>query len=188
MLYNKNPFNPYSNASLFMPNFQKLQNILEMDFTQLRALEGSGGKRATDAAIHLFVNNLVEFYSQFITSPTAEQLKTYKLYMEEITNKINAIEYAYYLDKYTAECPEEAVRMASACLLQTFKDIPKRMQYWAASDEFGGTVRNAKNHVTAVKNLDKWAAFPECCPHSFFQSKESVGKNEAPALTYANGF
>ncbi len=92
-----------------MLDFQNLQKILdEMDFSQLRALKSSGGRCATDDAIHFFVNNFVDFFSKVTTRPTPEQLKTYKDYMEKITNKINESKYAYYLEKYTSECPDYA--------------------------------------------------------------------------------
>lgn len=139
-----------------MANFQNLQNILDMDFTEMRAIPGAGGMRATDAAIRLFVNNLVSFYLQFEADPTKEQLRTYVMYMEAIKRKINISEYAYYLDKYTPDYPEEAKNMAKICMIRSFQEIPKRMQYWAASEEFGGTIRNVKNHVLTLKHFYRW--------------------------------
>ena len=152
-----------------MPNFLNLENILEMDFKQMRCLQCAGGARATDDAIHLLVNNLVQFFSQFKKDPTHEQLKIYLDYMKKITTKINESEYDYYLKKYSKESPEHMKTMALGCLLKSFKDLPKRMQYWAASEEFGDTIRNSKNHIIAVKNLDKWASL-----HSQFQEEFST--------------
>lgn len=140
-----------------MPNFQNLQNILEMDFSQMRALKTAGGARATDAAILSFVTNLVEFYTQFDNMPTHAQLATYRNFMEQITDRINDSEHAYYLVKYTEECPADAEIMAQTSKLKSFSGIPVRMQYWAASEEFGGTIRNAAMHRIAVSELDKWS-------------------------------
>lgn len=157
-----------------MSDFQPLEKILNSDFTQMRALQASGGMRATDEAIHEFINNLNEFYKQFGGLPTQSDLNTYINYMEQITAKINASEYAYYLDKYQKEYPETAEGMASSCMLQSFKDIPKRMQYWAASEEFCGTIRNAEKHGAAVKNFNKWLTFINKKRNLFFQNEDVI--------------
>ncbi len=171
-----------------MPYFQNLQNILDMNFNEMRGLQCAGGRRATDAAIHLFVDNLVAFYSQFIQPPIKEQLQRYVTYMENITHKINTSEYAYYLDKYSVEYgPEKAKEMAALCLLKSFRDIPKRMQYWAASEDFGGKIRNAENHITAIKNFDKWAVFVCASPRdSLFKIKNESSENKENVSTLTN--
>ncbi len=172
-----------------MPDFHNLQNILDMDFNQMRALQGREGMRATDDAIHLFVDNLTAFFSQFNEPPTIEQLKTYKIYMEKITNKINISEYAYYLDKYSALYPVDAEGMASGCMLKSFKDIPKRMQYWAAAEEFGGAIRNAQNHASVVKKLNTWAVLiDKHNPNLFFHLKvEQIEEEEIlPTQTWTS--
>ncbi|KTC78804.1 hypothetical protein [Legionella cherrii] len=162
-----------------MPHFQNLQNILDMDFKQMRAIQGHEGMRATDEAIHLFIDNLISFFSQFNEPPTGEQLKTYQVYMEKITNKINASEYAYYLNKYSTQYPKNAENMASGCMLKSFKDLPNRMQYWAASEKFGEAIRNAKNHSVAVKKLNKWAyLINQYNKNFFFQHQEEQGVNK----------
>lgn len=154
-----------------MPHFQNLQNILDMDFKQMRAIPGHEGLRATDEAIHLFVDNLIAFFSQFNEPPAKEQLKTYQVYMEKITNKINESEYTYYFNKYTALYPEDAEKMASTCMIKSFKELPKRMQYWAASEEFGESIRNSKNHSIVVKKLNTWALWiNKSNPNAFFHA------------------
>jgi len=129
-----------------------------MDMSQLRKLDASGGKRATDASINLLVNSFVLFFSQFKNEPTKQQLKEYQVYINRITIKINESEYSYYLGKYKDEVENNAKSMASQSILQSFKDIPIRMQYWAASGDWGSPVRNAENHTSAVKSLDKWSS------------------------------
>lgn len=73
---------------------------------------------------------------------------------------LNESEHSYYLDKYKAEYPDQdAETMASSTELKSFKDIPKRMQFWAASEKWGDSIRNPKQHRKAIKCLDKWATF-----------------------------
>ncbi len=155
-----------------MTDFQHLENILKSDFTQMRVLHAPDGMRATDEAIYSFIDNLNAFYGQFSGLPNPSDLNTYAIYMEQITAKINASEYAYYLDKYKKVYPDIAEGMASSCKLHTFKDIPIRMQYWAASEEFGGTIRNAEKHAIAVRNFNKWLTYINKNRNLFFQSAD----------------
>jgi hypothetical protein len=84
-----------------MYNFEALESILnDMDFKQLRGLQASDGHRATDEAIHFFVNQLVAFFSQSSEQPTPEELICFEALMKKITIKINEAEYAHYLNKY----------------------------------------------------------------------------------------
>jgi hypothetical protein len=145
-----------------------------MDFTQLRKLDAPGGKRATDEAIELFVNSLNDFFVQFEGLPTALHLQTYKTYMDTITQKVNESEYNYYLKRYQIEFPDDAEVMAETNKLSSFKDIPTRMQYWAASHKWGDSIRNARNHVKAVKSMEAWAAmFNHKRHYSFFQKEQN---------------
>ena len=144
-----------------MADFEPLEKVLNMDFSQMRALDTSGGKRATDKAIHDFVSALSEFFSQFDKKPSKEELKTYLGLMDKITQKINETEYNYYLGKYTAMYPDDLDKvksMALGNLLKSYRDIPTRMQYWAASEEFGGAIRNAQQHALVVKKLNQWGS------------------------------
>lgn len=171
-------------------NFQPLQNILDMDFSQMRVLESEGHiYRATDEAISDFVKNLNTFFSQFQTPPAEEDIKTYADYMQKITIKINQKEYAYFLEKYTHEGvePEIAKLMAEANKLKSFKYISARMQFWAASKEFGDTVRNPVAHVSAVKSLDKWAAFvTKISPNLFFSVQQDDALKSGPSPEPSN--
>lgn len=124
------------------------------------------------------MDQLVSFFDQFNETPTTDQFKTYLHYMKQITAKINKSEEAYYLDKYTKEYPEDAEKMALLCLLNSFKDLPTRMQYWASSDEHGGTIRNPESHKMAVKSLNKWASLHPSLQekHLFFHQNDTDKK------------
>jgi hypothetical protein len=164
-----------------------------MDFTQLRGLKSPDGARATDEAIHCFVDNLVLFFSQFKQKPTPDQFKIYLDYMNQITAKVNESEKDYYLKKYTAECPEHAEVMTLHVALKSFKDLPTRMQYWAASEEHGGTIRNSENHIIAVNKLDEWASSQAPLPKkSFFfepkPPKDGDKENELKARNPSHPF
>jgi hypothetical protein len=179
----------FSHLRAFMPHFQNLQNILAMDFTQMRALTAPGGKRASDEAITTFVSNFIEFYAQFTQRPNQEDLLTYQQYMQDITAKINESEYTYYLEKYTAEFPEEAEGLACATRLSSFRDIPKRMQYWAASEEFGGTIRNSTQHREVVRKFGDWIAFIDKLEQNdftFFQKEKPASKREPLSIRVMN--
>lgn len=149
-----------------MPNFHNLQNILEMDFTQLRALPCADGRyRASDAAIVYFVNNLVAFFTQFAGRPTLAELEEYLAYMNEITFQINISEYAFAYNDYQHSCPdssqEEQETMARHNKLDSFKSIPVRMQFWAAAEQWSDPIRNPVNHGKAIDGLEKWGKFFE---------------------------
>ncbi|KTD63109.1 hypothetical protein [Legionella shakespearei] len=82
-------------------------------------------------------------------------------------------------EKYTAEYPEEAEGLASAALLSSFRDIPKRMQYWAASEEFGGELRYSAQHRKAVRKFDDWIAFiDKPNRYALFQDEEIAPTKE----------
>lgn len=140
--------------------FEHLQKLVDMDFTQMRALTSAkGGKYATDEANSFFINTLMNFFTAFDGKPNALEIKTYHDYMLKIAAKISQAEYAYYLKKYTEEAGLEMAKEAALPMLElTFDKIPVRMQYWAAAD-WGGVVRNPTEHVTVVKKLQLWEKY-----------------------------
>ena len=164
-----------------MITFDELENILAMDLTKMRALDASGGKRASDVAINSFVNGLVSFYNQF-KEPSAMYLEIYQDYMERIVAKINKAEYDYYLQKYTEEGQQQAEAMAASSMLVSVQDLPKRMQYWAAAEKFGDTIRNAENHRIAVKGISDWANFErKLTQHNRRYALFNIENNESDA-------
>ena len=139
-----------------MTSFESLQEILDMDFTAMRALPCVGGMRASDEAITAFVTNLNLFFNQFQEKPTPTDLSRYQDLMTAITEKINIAEFSYYLEKYQDEKPDVQKSMAESNKLSSFKSLPTRMQYWAASEQFGNAIRNAENHRQALKHMNDW--------------------------------
>lgn len=79
--------------------------------------------------------------------------------MQRVLRKINQTEYAYFLEKYTLQDPKYAATMALQTLLTSVKDLPTRMQYWAASPRWGDALRNTEAHRAAIKYLDQWTGF-----------------------------
>ena len=143
-----------------MTSFTSLTQIIDMDFTQMRALPAPGGARATDAALVEFTSKLNNFFVQFQkNTPSSADKQTFKTLMDKIIDKINVAEYAYYLEKYRQDEPEQCESMAQLNKITGFEAIPKRMQYWAASDVHGGTVRNLDAHKTSVLHLETWAKY-----------------------------
>ena len=137
-----------------MADFSGLKNLSEdFDFTQMRALVN----RATDEAIISFVGILNDFFSQFAEiEPSLEELQTYTKYMNLILAKINEVEYDFALANYSKTEPEYAHIMAEGVKLSDISKIPTRMQYWAAGESFGDTIRNASEHSKAVEQLARF--------------------------------
>lgn len=138
-----------------MADFSPLHQILEMDFSQLRALDG----RATDESIIFFVDKLKEFFTQFGNSPVSlEDKQQYRTIMSEIINGINIVERKYYSEKQNSN----KIKPASPIKLETYDvtlaKLPDRLQYLAAGEKFGETVRNSANHVEVVKYLQQWSS------------------------------
>ncbi len=152
-------YNASSQKNDNAPDFTPLENLLVMDFAQLRAVECEGGRCASDEAINLFVSNLLVFFSQFQEKPSKEIIANYKILMDQIVSKINEAEYAYALAKYMLTDPQQAELMAECMRLKSFQGLPIRMQYWAASPIWGDPIRNEQCQIQAVKHLDKWADF-----------------------------
>lgn len=151
-------------------NCSALEDIYNMDFTQMRALEGSEKRhRATDNAIKYFVEKLNEFFSQFQNLPKEvgqdltlkEAVANYAEWMEKIINKINISERNYYKKKYESSDTLEENHLNS--YLNTFNvklnKLPDRMQHWAASYDFGDSIRNPVEHRKAKDFLNKWFGY-----------------------------
>ncbi len=142
-----------------MINFDALHTILAMDFSQMRAKKQSEREYcASDEAIISFVDLFNTFFKQCSTKPSAPELAEYQSLMKLITERINISEVAYYTNKYRAEgeTPEMAAEIAANQALTNFKGISKRMQYWAAGEEWGSSIRNAALHSQVVKKMESW--------------------------------
>jgi len=135
-----------------------LDAILAMDFTQLRSNHG----KATDEILLTFISNINGFFEQInaANKPTEADIYQVNLILEQILAKINQVEYDYFLRKYTNDeldfTPEALQKMARATQVKRPADIPTRMQYWAATEEFGGCIRNPAAHRKAVKFIQEW--------------------------------
>ncbi|MFA6301601.1 MAG: hypothetical protein WC627_00515 [Legionella sp.] len=173
-----------------MISYTALTDIAAMDFQQMRVLEAPGGTRASDEAITFFVVKLNEFFKQFQDHPTSQELTLFQQYMNQIVESINKSELQYYKSKYTAEGIEEAQAQSMAEMNQVghFKDIPKRMQYWAASSELGGAIRNPKEHNAAQKKISEWYNMILQMPSPLFFQNENVNVNVQQQPTQYNNF
>ena len=140
-----------------MHSFNSIEVLVNYDFTQMRALHN----RASDAALMFFHQNLANFFNQFgDTRPSLQELQTYVALMQQITENINIAERAYFTEKYTREMPDEAPEVLESCvehnLLESYESIPSRLQFWAAGEHFGDTIRFAEEHLETVRGLDRW--------------------------------
>ncbi|MCF6807407.1 hypothetical protein L3V79_03245 [Thiotrichales bacterium 19S9-12] len=141
-----------------MKNFEALDNIIGMDFSNMRALscEVEGDHRASDEAIKCFVENFNQFFAQFKNdNPTQEELTTYECKMKQVLEKINEAEVLYYEDKYKNKGFSDAKQMAKGNTIERNK-LPDRMQFWASNGKVGGSIRNLIEHKQCVENLAKW--------------------------------
>jgi len=57
-----------------------------------------------------------------------------------------------------------AAEMASLQALQSFNGIPIRMQYWAAGEKWGDSIRNPELHSPLIKQMKIWSNW--CNPTS----------------------
>lgn len=140
-----------------MRNFQLLESLVDFNYQEMRAL----GHRAGDEALIYFHQVFKSFFDQFKdTPPSIHELQLYVNLLTQIVSCINPCEYAYHLNKYQREFPEmtavEIQKMASVCQLKDYKQIPIRLQFWAASETFGDSIRFPLEHRATVKNLEKW--------------------------------
>lgn len=134
-----------------MADFTPLNNLLSWDFSQLRANNG----KATDEALKFFTGQLNTFFDQFKeNNPSKSDIQQFNQLMDQVLAKINHIEVAYHQKLY-ANNPEALKNISSNCEIK-LKQLPIRMQFWAATEEFGGAIRNAKAHRMTVNYLNKW--------------------------------
>ena len=142
-----------------MVNYDDLHKLLEMDFGQMRVRKVTSGYAASDEAIHAFVTHLTTFFSQFSNDPSAEVLAEYQKLMGHLTQKINDSEFRYFNEKYKDDGfkEDDALDLAKCCRLKSFKEIPNLMQFWAATETWGGTIRNANPHSLVVKKMQNWS-------------------------------
>ena len=138
-----------------MINFNALNEILEMDFSQMRAKDNT---RATDEAIIKFLTLATTFYSQCSQAPSKEELAEYSHIMDLITAKISTAEIVFYTKKYRNEgqTKEMTEQMAVSQALRNFSQIPTRMQYWSAGERWGENIRNPELHSKVVKQMRIW--------------------------------
>jgi hypothetical protein len=174
-----------------MIRYDALNELLSSDLSQLRAENGHG----TLIAITQFVNGIVEFFEQFErfskhgkVIPTPQEIKNINQQIKQLFSKLSTVEKEYYSKKYMqdpdyAEFPaDQLTRLIAANGISSMTTLRKRMQYWAATDKFGETIRNPKQHQAAVNALDKWDSL-------FFSKKENTlsffdsrNKTEVPTL------
>lgn len=178
-----------------MLQFSYLETILFMDFTLLRSNQG----KATDEALHLFITNINGFFSQITSEnrPSAADAARFNGMMREILEGISQAEYDYYLRKYShdpsyADCTVADVEMmANAMKITQLSKLTTRMQYWAATEEYGGCIRNPREHRHAVKYIDQWVNSAGVYPITFFAksnrratSESILGNLHLPGTSY----
>lgn len=155
-----------------MIKFDCLNAILEMDFTELRSKRG----KATDRGLRLFITNINGYFAQMneANRPTDAEVQHFNELMERILAAINTVEYHYHLTKFRKDYADFDAEMIEAMTRQTEikspKNLPTRMQYWAATEEFGGCIRNPEEHRQAVKYLEAWYGDRSAAPGAFFTS------------------
>lgn len=94
-----------------------------------------------------------------------------------------------YADLTDAEFNE----CATAYDLKSIKVLRSRMQFWAATDTYGATIRNPKAHLLAVKYLDLWDRLHSLSfsdkPYLFFEKENlaaSIPSTAASSHNYSN--
>lgn len=175
-----------------MSKFEPLTTVLAMDFTQMRAKKQADINCATDDAIRSFVSCFSDFFAQFTSRPSEDELKQYQSIMEHISQRISSAEVNYYTNKYTLEgySAEKATHLASFHALKGYQGIPTRMQYWAAGEQWGETIRNAEMHAAVVNQMNQWARWIDSpvrtrqTVFSFGDSEEDLSFNPATQLTF----
>jgi hypothetical protein len=168
-----------------MINYNELNQLIAMDFSQMRVLKTDSGYAASNEAITAFVTGLSNFFAQFRTIPNREVLEEYQRLMTLLTEAINESEVNYYRNKYEQEGkpPEEVELLAQNCCLESFKKIPGLMQFWAADKDWGGAIRNAEQHAAVVKKMNEWARkiAPPHVQSSLFNQEASPTPDEPPS-------
>ncbi|KTD74636.1 hypothetical protein [Legionella waltersii] len=148
-----------------MIQYEALSELLSSDLYQLRAENG----HATLEAITQFVNRINVFFGPFKQRahidkviPTPKEIDYINDQLKELFGKLSTVEKEYFAKKYKqdpayAEFTEDQMReMIASHEISSLSTLRKRMQFWAATDSFGATIRNPKEHRAAVNALDNW--------------------------------
>lgn len=140
-----------------MFSFEPLEQILTMDFSQLRKNKGC----ATDEAMDFFVLCLNNFFTQLKSNaPSDEENSVFQEKMRMIIEKINEIEVHYFREKFKIdfcdETPETIEFMAQATRLQNYEKLPTIMQYWARRGSWGDSIHKPEAHIAAIKGIAAW--------------------------------
>lgn len=142
-----------------MFSFEPLEQLLQMDLTQLRANNGC----ATDEAIEFFIQRLNEFFDQFDSAGPSEKDKAeFKEVMQELIERINQVEVDYFREKFKrdysdSQSPETIESMAQQTRLKNYEKLPTILQYWARRGEWGDAIHNPAAHSLAVKRIQAWS-------------------------------
>ena len=141
-----------------MPNFDSLNNLIDFDYSQMRALKYDNRSMATNDVIFNFVKNLNDFFDQFNNQqPDKETLNQFEKIINQVISKASNTEYLYYKDKYSKEYGSEyGVEMAESAKINDISALRSRMQYWAASETWGDAIRNPEMHIKATDSLNIW--------------------------------
>ena len=169
-----------------MINFQMLEKILQMDFSQMRGKPVEEGMAASDEVMIEFVSDLNHFFAQFSARPSDEHLVIYSTYFKLILEKMNESEYQFFLKNYTTKygqdtSPSQIESMARAGCIRSIAGIPIRMQYWARSNEWGGAIINSQEHRKAVRCLEQWSDWLTSRTPLFFSGATSLKTEAASA-------
>ncbi|GGI81939.1 hypothetical protein [Legionella impletisoli] len=141
-----------------MLSFEPLNQLLEMDLTQLRANNGC----ATDESMEFFVHCINQFFAQIETiTPTEEDKTAFDEIMKVLIERINLVEVDYFRGKFTREhsdsqSPEVIECMAQQTKLKDYHKLPSTMQYWARRGDWGDAIHNPTAHSLAVKRIEAW--------------------------------
>ena len=183
MPYNKANFQ--TDKHIMTVSYSALEQLLAMDFSQMRGLKVKESHIATDEAFTAFITGLHDFFRQFNadTPITREQRDKYKEIMQRLTDSINDAESNYFTQKHQDEglSKEQSDAITPFYALQSYADIPKRMQYWAAPH--GETVRTPQIYVFVVRKMAEWSN--ERCAgkgmSSLFSEQEDSSEHLAPS-------
>lgn len=170
-----------------MANFEPLYQILKMDFSQLRTLDG----RATDTSIISFVDELKEFFTQFDGSQVnLVDKKRYHALMSQIINGINVEERIYFSKKLNSSKIKPASPINPETYDVTPATLPNRLDSFAGGERSGNTVRYSKNYMYVCNCLRQWLSSVEKPAYEsgrnlFFsqdpaQSRKRRGGNDMP--------
>jgi hypothetical protein len=143
---------------LFMPDFQILEALTHFDYTQMRALEQ---RRATNEAMKTFVNLFNGFFNSAVERITLAIATQYVTFIQQISLKIDQDESVFFKEKYRFENPDFYDEVIDSmvklnAIENKCQGIQRRMQFWAAGNSHGDTIRNVEAHIELVQHLNKW--------------------------------